>query len=825
MIRCAFALLLLIASQTQADVIRVQTGDHPGFTRLVLAIPAGRDWHLGRQGDGYLFETGNPTDSFGLESAFDIIGRERVAGLDLAARPGGLNITLACTCHATAFRWQTAWVVVDIVDGPPPAGSPYEGTIDVDDEMGPTATQTADSSLRDYTIALPTRGLTNFTLDPAAPSTQPAAMSLVLPLVMAGHSEVDLPAIIPPGLRVTPNVVGAEAPTHPAQDDQISVTEQAIIESFARAASQGLLDISAAPEHRSDPSLGPVAQPALPHGLGTAENADPITATESHGDLTATPPHPVEGAPSMLAGFDLQAADPNQPGIISHTSVDRELPPVDQTDASTAAGNSCLDESLLNVQDWGDERDFSTQIGESLSMLTTEFDVYPDGAVEDLVRNYIYFGFGSEALQALDLDGADSQPRRVMAAMAHITDEEPDPSGLFDSQLGCATQAAIWTVLSRQSLEGTTEAERIAAIAGFRTLPPMLRGHLGVKLAQIFVNFGDPESAKTILEAARGHVTADRATTDVTAAEITLETLGAEAAIPELGEMAAADIRLTPDALVQLINLTLDAGKSLDPSLISLADSMLYEHRGEVIGAALIAAEARALTAEGAYSQAFALLDGDVAPMAYDQLATLRSTAILDLTNRADDPAFLNFAFDALPETGNAKIENAVATRLLALGFAERAGALLTNPALGAEARDRRYIEADIALALGDFEGVERILGGMSDPRAADIKARGLTAQGDFAAASSAQNALPGAATDPAGAWRAGEWSVLEQSEDPLLRAASDAVLSSPEALDPETPLAASRALLDQATATQDLAGQLLDRFAVEPATAEPAAN
>ena len=309
------------------------------------------------------------------------------------------------------------------------------------------------------------------------------------------------------------------------------------------------------------------------------------------------------------------------------------------------------------------------------------------------------------------------------------------------------------------------------------------------------------------------------------AAEIALVAEGPQAAIPALGDIAAVDIRLTPEALVQLINLTLDDGQLIDPSLVSLADSMMYEHRGQPVAAELIAAQARALTAYGAFDQAFLLLAGDVAPMDVVQLAALRSAAILSLTAKADDAAFLNFAFDALPETGNPAVENAVASRLLALGFADRAAAILTSPATGADARDRRYIQADIALALGDYSAVNGFLAGLSDPRATEIVARALAAQGDFAAASSAQTILPGFAPDPAEAWRAGEWSVLEQSGDPLLQAASDAVLAPPQALDPAAPLAASRALLEQATATQDLAGQLLDRFAIEPAATLPPAN
>jgi hypothetical protein len=239
----------------------------------------------------------------------------------------------------------------------------------------------------------------------------------------------------------------------------------------------------------------------------------------------------------------------------------------------------------------------------------------------------------------------------------------------------------------------------------------------------------------------------------------------------------------------------------------------------------LIAAEARALIAGNAFDAALALLDGDVSPMSVTQLTALRESAILAITDRTEDAAFLNFAFDALPETGSARAENAVATRLMTLGFADRADAVLDSPATGAEARDRRYLQSEIAIATGNSDAVEGLLAGMTDPRSAEIRARALAAQGDFAAAATTDQIFPGAAPDPSEAWRAGEWAVLEQSEDPLLRAASDAVLSESPSIDPDAPLASSRAMLEDAAATEDLAGQLLDRFAVDPAEAEPASH
>ena len=57
----------------------------------------------------------------------------------------------------------------------------------------------------------------------------------------------------------------------------------------------------------------------------------------------------------------------------------------------------------------------------------------------------------------------------------------------------------------------------------------MLRGHLGAQLAQLFVDFGDPGVAETILAVARGEATAARIETALTAADIMLQTAGADA--------------------------------------------------------------------------------------------------------------------------------------------------------------------------------------------------------------------------------------------------------------------------------------------------------
>ncbi len=788
MIKYAIIFLIILANTATAEVIALRGGEHDSFTRLVVDLPVGRDWQIGRTATGYVFDTGLATDSFDLSRAFDRIPRDRIVALGPAAGSGQLAIDMTCDCHAQAFLWRPDQLVIDIVDGPAPGDAPFEVAL----------------------FAMPILSV-----------MQSAPAERVLPLIMtpnvvseyqSGPTEPSLPA------TMTDQAETAIVPGI-AEGQRISEAEQAIIESFARAASQGLLDVAAAtvaPDESGD--HGEENETMSDYAVSEA----PIPEPESHAVVSA-------GSPTMqtsgLAAFEMAPSNLTQPGITARTSVDRVAPLIGTTGQTDPEGAACLDGELVNTDDWGDERDYSTQIAERLGALTTEFDAYPDGAVEALARTYLYFGFGREAIQALELDGRDSQERRVLTALAYLIDMEPDLTGIFAAQLGCATPTAVWTALARGTLDDTQESERSAASQGFRGLPPMVRGHLGARLAQIFLDFGDSESAETIMETARGELTADSVQTDLTIAEIALETEGPEAAIEVLTVLAEEDTRATPEGLVELIDLTLSEGRPVATDMIELAATMHFENRGEAVAADLIRVQAEALIANDAFPQAFDLLQGDTTPMTEQTLAQLRAEAVLALTDRATDSAFLNFAFNDLPLTYSATVENAVAARLVGLGFADRAAVLLITPAVGADDRDRRYLRAEIAVILGQFDAVDGLLGGLSDPRAGAILAQALAGQGDFTAAISTQQTLPGAIADPAEAWRAGDWATLENSDDSLLRAASDAVQTGAAGVNAAAPLASGRALLDEATQTRDLAGQLLERFVVDPAPVEPANN
>lgn len=134
----AFFLLLAILVATaiwapqnfaQAQTVQVNSGDHDGFTRLVLQAPGLSGWRLFRLDTGYQV-TLRRQASFDLSRAFDVIGRQRLAALTPTSDGRGLTLTVACTCHAIGFDYRPGVVVIDLRDGPPPDGSSFELALD-----------------------------------------------------------------------------------------------------------------------------------------------------------------------------------------------------------------------------------------------------------------------------------------------------------------------------------------------------------------------------------------------------------------------------------------------------------------------------------------------------------------------------------------------------------------------------------------------------------------------------------------------------------------------------------------------------------------------
>jgi len=121
-------MMLAVAFPTLAQSLRVVSGDHDGFTRLVVLGNPGESWRLGRTPEGYGLQLGRSV-RFDLTDAFRLIDRSRVAAIWVDPQNGLLRMRVSCACHAFATQEGDGMIVIDVRDGSPPPGSIFEQAI------------------------------------------------------------------------------------------------------------------------------------------------------------------------------------------------------------------------------------------------------------------------------------------------------------------------------------------------------------------------------------------------------------------------------------------------------------------------------------------------------------------------------------------------------------------------------------------------------------------------------------------------------------------------------------------------------------------------
>ena len=127
MIRYVLLVFLAFGQTALGQTARVISGEHEGFTRLVIELPGPSGWTLGRTAMGYGFAANVTTGpDYDLGRVWDLIPRTRLQSLRVDPDNGALQLALACDCHVFPFEYRPGVVVLDIKDGPPPAGSAFE---------------------------------------------------------------------------------------------------------------------------------------------------------------------------------------------------------------------------------------------------------------------------------------------------------------------------------------------------------------------------------------------------------------------------------------------------------------------------------------------------------------------------------------------------------------------------------------------------------------------------------------------------------------------------------------------------------------------------
>ncbi|MDP3863062.1 MAG: hypothetical protein Q8Q63_15925 [Phaeovulum sp.] len=739
-----FAALALLAMPAQAERVRVQSGEHPTFSRLVLQLAAPTGWQLGRTESGYELRLARDDVELDLRRVFELIPRRRILDVAAPEATGTLALSVAPETYASAFELKPGTIVLDIFNGTAPAASRFEAMLDAPATLEPVAAPPPAP-----TLALPLR--------PAAGTSTPD------PLLNHYWANVAVVGREAPVAEPLPDIGGAAA-----ADPRIMAAEEQLLRQLGRAASQGLVILTL-------PELAPSAPPAAePAPRETLSSAEPLaTLPETH-----------------LA-------------LRSETVFDRDANPGAATRLLNPDGLACLPDTAINVAAWAGDTPVAVQLGSAQAGLLGEFDRPSPSAVLGLVRLYIALGMGAEVSALIDglrLELPDEDVLRDMAAV--VDDLSAHPAGRIAQMADCDAQVALWAVLANSTLRRGDRVNVNAVLRSFSMLPLNLRLLLGPRLTDRLIALGAESAARTLRDAISRAPGDHGATIGLIDAGIEMARGEPAAAATALAPMIAENGPDAPRAMVLSIESRLASGENIDPASLEAVAALAYEHREAPDGPALARAHVLAAGSAGQFERAFDALARMPATATSDDIATTTTALMHQLAATPDDVNFATQYFrsrDLVLRQNDWPLKIQTAERLLVLGFAAEARRVLGPEAVRLDAG--RLLRARAAVQEGEGAAALAEIAGVTGDDASWVRADALRLVGEHAAAQRAYLLVD--AVDQAGAeaWQAGIWPEVARFGSPAQRTLVAALGLSPNgeaaAVEPPGPLAASRSLLE----------------------------
>lgn len=754
-------LVLLLPAMARAQEVTVRSGEHAGFSRLVLGFDASAGWQLGRTDGGWEFRAEGSRVTFDVSRVYDLIPRTRIAAVEAPA-PGVLQLRIDCVCHVDGFELRRSRVVIDVKDGPAPPGNPFEAPLDA---------APAPQPVEDYTPRETTPG----------ESVVPADLANAI-----------AEAARTPSGRLPP--AGGPAADDLSRDADLAARsrefEARILEELARAGSQGLIvpaEVRPLPVPAGEAAVEPPAE-AIPDAAPLPEEA------------SAPPP-----------------ADDAKDNLRVETAVDRDAKGAAPDGGGlTDLGGTCPAPRRVDLAAWGLLTTGASEIGQYRADLTGEFDEVDPEIAMRLARFYVFLTFGAEALQSLALV-PDSHPDwKIVAAMAEILDHEgTSPTGTaLDGFETCDSAVALWSVLAGPGLRPGQEVNENAVVRGFAALPDHVKLLLGPRLVEAFVAADRLEAGQMVRNVLQ--LATEQKTPGAALASARLDTAAGRPAEAEttLGE-ALADIDPDdPNLLAALAEARLRRGEALDRATFELLESLVFELRGRPEANRIESILAEAMIVSGEFRQARRWIAERLTSRGEPVAPALLRRLYLTASERSADTDFLQLALPQPEGLGrdaaDAQARLAIARRLLDLGLGDDVLAVLGAEAQG-ENRDARLIAGRAHLSLGRHEAALAVLAALDGPEAAGLMAEAQEALGRHAEARRLFGLAGRDADAERMAIREGDWPSLAASDDPLLRAlagrlAAAAIPPGPEA----EPYDAARKLIEGAASDRDAVGGYL---------------
>ena len=113
----AAIILSLLAGPVLSQTVKIRSGNHPDFARLVLPFAAPSKWRLGRDGKDYVLVISGDGIELDASEVYRLIPQDRVAAVQVSEAGTALRITPGCDCHVNAFSPPSGVLVIDVAEG------------------------------------------------------------------------------------------------------------------------------------------------------------------------------------------------------------------------------------------------------------------------------------------------------------------------------------------------------------------------------------------------------------------------------------------------------------------------------------------------------------------------------------------------------------------------------------------------------------------------------------------------------------------------------------------------------------------------------------
>ncbi|RKF13037.1 hypothetical protein D6850_16175 [Roseovarius spongiae] len=201
--------------------VTVRSGDHDGFSRLVLALPHRVDWRITGTGRDRKVIVKDRAWRFDLSTVFVRMRDDRLR--NIAPTPGGLRLTLGCECAIETFWHGQSMLVIDIrdpdiiADGAGaqktrPSPSP-EKVVPIQADRGPAHLLTAGRIAAELAAASLAQDLFGMAPAPSPPGVPPKPdLSIAREQLARQISRATTMGLLSPQVDISPGGTEAEPP-------------------------------------------------------------------------------------------------------------------------------------------------------------------------------------------------------------------------------------------------------------------------------------------------------------------------------------------------------------------------------------------------------------------------------------------------------------------------------------------------------------------------------------------------------------------------------------------------------------------------------------